>query len=80
MITQGLSIPFMILLGFVPVFGISAGAYFVRMALTKAVLGDRSVEPGLHLFLIFVQAYVRRSERTVYKAISRIIPMKYILS
>lgn len=33
MITQGLSIPFMILLGFVPVFAISAGAYFVRMAL-----------------------------------------------
>ncbi len=33
MITQGLSIPFMIMLGFAPVFGISAGAYYVRMAL-----------------------------------------------
>ena len=33
MITQGLSIPFMIMLGFSPQFGISAGAYYVRMAL-----------------------------------------------
>ena len=33
MITQGLSIPFMIMLGFSPLFGISAGAYYVRMAL-----------------------------------------------
>jgi MFS family permease len=33
MITQGLSIPFMMLLGFAPVFALSAGAYFVRMAL-----------------------------------------------
>jgi len=33
MITQGLSIPFMLLLGFAPVFALSAGAYFVRMAL-----------------------------------------------
>lgn len=33
MITQGLSIPFMMLLGFAPVFAVSAGAYFVRMAL-----------------------------------------------
>jgi MFS family permease len=32
-ITQGLSIPFMIMLGFVPVFAISAMAYYVRMAL-----------------------------------------------
>jgi len=32
-ITQGLSIPFMILLGFVPVFAISAMAYYARMAL-----------------------------------------------
>jgi len=33
MITQGLSIPFMVLLGFSPLFGVSAGAYYVRMAL-----------------------------------------------
>ena len=33
MLTQGLAIPFMILLGFSPVFGLSAGAYFIRMAL-----------------------------------------------
>ena len=33
MITQGLSIPFMLMLGFAPVFAISAGAYYVRMAL-----------------------------------------------
>jgi MFS family permease len=32
-VTQGLSIPFMIMLGFVPVFGISAMAYYARMAL-----------------------------------------------
>jgi MFS family permease len=32
-ITQGLSIPFMILLGFVPVFAVSAMAYYARMAL-----------------------------------------------
>jgi MFS family permease len=32
-ITQGLSIPFMIMLGFVPVFAISAMAYYARMAL-----------------------------------------------
>jgi MFS family permease len=32
-LTQGLSIPFMIMLGFVPVFAISAMAYYVRMAL-----------------------------------------------
>jgi MFS family permease len=32
-VTQGLSIPFMILLGFVPVFAISAMAYYARMAL-----------------------------------------------
>ncbi len=33
MLTQGLAIPFMALLGFAPIFGISALAYFVRMAL-----------------------------------------------
>ncbi len=33
MLTQGLAIPFMILLGFSPVFGMSAGAYYIRMAL-----------------------------------------------
>jgi MFS family permease len=32
-ITQGLSIPFMIMLGFVPVFAVSAMAYYARMAL-----------------------------------------------
>jgi MFS family permease len=32
-VTQGLSIPFMIMLGFVPVFAISTMAYYVRMAL-----------------------------------------------
>jgi MFS family permease len=32
-ISQGLSIPFMGLLGFAPIFGISAGAYYVRLAL-----------------------------------------------
>jgi MFS family permease len=32
-LTQGLSIPFMIMLGFVPVFAVSAMAYYVRMAL-----------------------------------------------
>jgi MFS family permease len=32
-LTQSLSIPFMIILGFVPMFGIAAGAYYVRMAL-----------------------------------------------
>lgn len=32
-ITQGLSIPFMIMLGFVPVFAISSFAYYIRMAL-----------------------------------------------
>ena len=32
-ITQGLSIPFMIMLGFSPIFGFSALAYYVRMAL-----------------------------------------------
>lgn len=32
-ITQGLSIPFMILLGFMPFFWVAAGAYYVRMAL-----------------------------------------------
>ena len=32
-ITQGLSIPFMIMLGFAPIFWISALAYYVRMAL-----------------------------------------------
>ena len=31
MITQGLSIPFMIMLGFSPLFGISAGAYYVAL-------------------------------------------------
>lgn len=33
MVTQGLAIPFMILLGFSPLFGFSAVAYFIRMAL-----------------------------------------------
>lgn len=33
MVTQGLAIPFMIMLGFSPVFGMSAAAYFIRMAL-----------------------------------------------
>ncbi len=33
MLTQGLAIPFMALLGFAPIFGVSALAYFVRMAL-----------------------------------------------
>jgi len=32
-LTQGLAIPFMMLLGFAPVFGLSALAYYVRMAL-----------------------------------------------
>jgi MFS family permease len=32
-LTQGLSIPFMIMLGFVPVFAVSAAAYYARMAL-----------------------------------------------
>jgi MFS family permease len=32
-ITQGLSIPFLVLLGFSPVFGLSALAYYVRLAL-----------------------------------------------
>ena len=32
-ITQGLSIPFLILLGFSPLFWVSAGAYYVRLAL-----------------------------------------------
>jgi len=32
-ITQGLSIPFMIMLGFSPIFGLSALAYYVRVAL-----------------------------------------------
>jgi MFS family permease len=32
-LTQGLSIPFMMILGFAPIFAFSAGAYFVRMAL-----------------------------------------------
>ncbi len=33
MLTQGLAIPFMVVLGFSPIFGLSAMAYFVRMAL-----------------------------------------------
>jgi MFS family permease len=33
MVTQGLAIPFMMILGFAPIFGLSAMAYFVRMAL-----------------------------------------------
>ncbi len=32
-LTQGLSIPFMVMLGFAPLFPLSAGAYLVRMAL-----------------------------------------------
>jgi MFS family permease len=32
-LTQGLSIPFMVILGFSPLFGLSAAAYYVRMAL-----------------------------------------------
>jgi MFS family permease len=32
-ITQGLSIPFMLILGFAPYYVLSAGAYFIRMAL-----------------------------------------------
>jgi predicted MFS family arabinose efflux permease len=32
-ITQGLSIPFMIMLGFVPVYVVSAAAYYARMTL-----------------------------------------------
>lgn len=32
-LTQGLSIPFMGILGFAPVFGVSAGAYYVRLTL-----------------------------------------------
>jgi MFS family permease len=32
-VTQGLSIPFLILLGFSPLFWVSAGAYYVRLAL-----------------------------------------------
>ena len=32
-LTQGLAIPFMMVLGFSPVFGFSAGAYYVRMGL-----------------------------------------------
>lgn len=32
-VTQGLSIPFMILLGFSPIFSLSAMAYYIRMAL-----------------------------------------------
>jgi len=33
MLTQGLAIPFMAILGFAPIFGLSAMAYFIRMAL-----------------------------------------------
>lgn len=32
-LTQGLSIPFMVMLGFSPIFAVSAFAYYVRMAL-----------------------------------------------
>jgi MFS family permease len=32
-LTQGLAIPFMMILGFAPIFGLSAMAYYVRMAL-----------------------------------------------
>jgi hypothetical protein len=32
-LTQGMAIPFMMILGFAPAFGLSALAYYVRMAL-----------------------------------------------
>ncbi len=60
-LTQGLSIPFMILLGFVPVFWVSAMAYYVRMALMnmsspiyqnfvleRVEPGDRATVASLH--------------------------------
>ncbi|HBX71066.1 MAG TPA: hypothetical protein DEH25_17235 [Chloroflexi bacterium] len=56
MLTQGLSIPFMVMLGFAPYFGISALAYFVRMALMNM---------SSPIYQTFVMEQVEASARTM---------------
>lgn len=63
-ITQGLSIPFMGLLGFSPIFALSAGAYYVRMTLMNM---------SNPIYQTFVMEQVKQSARSTIASLTSMV-------
>lgn len=82
-LTQGLAIPFMILLGFAPSFGLSATAYYVRMGLMNMsnpiyqTFIMEQVDPGSRATIASVYSMVWSFGRSFSPSISGWLQVRY---